>query len=66
VEPKKSDQPKKGMTFSQAFNDARTKKKDPTFSWENPKTGKTGKYTTRLKEESIADHKKKFGVTGKY
>jgi len=66
VRPKESDQPKKGMTFGQAFNDARTKKKDPTFSWENPKTGKTGKYTTRLKEESIADHKKKFGVTGKY
>jgi len=56
----------KGMTFGQAFNDARTKKKEPTFSWRNPKTGKTGKYTTRLKEESIADHKKKFGVTGKY
>jgi len=66
VRPKESDQPKKGMTFGQAFNDARRKKKQPTFTWENPKTGKTGKYTTRLKEESIADHKKKFNVTGKY
>jgi len=62
----KNTNTKKEMTFGQAFNDARTKKKEPTFSWKNPKTGKTGKYTTRLKEESIADHKKKFGVTGKY
>jgi len=67
VRPKESDQPKKKtQTFAAAFNEARREKKQPTFTWKNPKTGKTGNYTTRLKEESIKDHKKKFGVTGKY
>ena len=67
VRPKESDQPKKKtQTFAAAFNEARREKKQPTFTWKNPKTGKTGTYTTRLKEESIKDHKKKFGVTGKY
>ena len=67
VRPKESDQPKKKtQTFAAAFNEARREKKQPTFTWKNPKTGKTGNYTTRLKEESIKDHKKKYGVTGKY
>tara|TARA_R110000737_G_scaffold103864_1_gene137052 strand:+ start:75 stop:1154 length:1080 start_codon:yes stop_codon:yes gene_type:complete len=55
--PKESQQPKE--TFGQAFNRNRKAGK-PTF----PYKGST--YTTRLKEESIKDHKKKFGVTGKY
>ena len=63
VRPKESQQPKE--TFGQAFNRYRKLGK-PTFPWKNPKTGKTENYTTRLKEESIKDHKKKFGVTGKY
>ena len=63
VRPKESQQPKE--TFGQAFNRYRKLGK-PTFPWKNPKTGKTGNYTTRLKEESIKDHKKKFGVAGKY
>jgi len=50
---------KKEMTFGEKFN-AERKLGNPTF----PYKGK--KYTTRLKEESIKDHKKKFGVTGKY
>ena len=57
--------PKKDESFGAAFKRNRAEKQ-PTFPWKDPKTGKTGKYTTRLKEESIADHKKKFGVTGKY
>ena len=57
VAPKKS--PKKEMTFGQKFN-AERKLGNPTFTF------KDKKYTTRLKEESIKDHKKKFGVTGKY
>ena len=32
----------------------------PTFMWQGKK------YTTRLKEETIAQHKKKFGVSGNY
>ena len=55
--PKESQQPKE--TFGQAFNRNRKAGK-PTFSY------KGSTYTTRLKEESIKDHKKKFGVTGKY
>ena len=46
-------------TFGQAFNRNRKAGK-PTFTF------KDKKYTTRLKEESIEKHKKKFGVTGKY
>jgi len=68
VKPKKGPmkvEPKKDESFGAAFKRNRADKQ-PTFPWKDPKTGKTGKYTTRLKEESIADHKKKFGVTGKY
>ena len=61
----KNTNTKKDESFGAAFKRERADNK-PTFSWKNPKTGKTGKYTTRLKEESIKDHKKKFGVTGKY
>ena len=56
----KNTNTKKEMTFGEKFDEARRKKKEPTFTF------KGKKYTTRLKEESIADHKKKFGVTGKY
>jgi len=63
VAPKKTT--KKDESFGAAFKRNRAAEK-PTFPWKDPKTGKTGKYTTRLKEESIKDHKKKFGVTGKY
>jgi len=57
VRPKESQQPKE--TFGQAFKRNRKAGK-PTFTF------KDKKYTTRLKEESIEKHKKKFGVTGKY
>lgn len=46
-------------SFASAFRRNRSAKK-PTFTWK----GKL--YTTRLKEESITEHKKKFGVEGKY
>ena len=46
-------------SFAAAFKRNRAAKK-PTFTWK----GKL--YTTRYKEESIAEHKKKFGVEGKY
>jgi len=46
-------------SFASAFRRNRSAKK-PTFTWK----GKL--YTTRYKEESIAEHKKKFGVEGKY
>lgn len=46
-------------SFGKAF--ARNRKAgNATFIW------KGNKYTTRYKEESIAQHKKKFGVEGKY
>ena len=57
VRPNESQQPKE--TFGQAFKRNRKAGK-PTFTF------KDKKYTTRLKEESIEKHKKKFGVTGKY
>jgi len=63
--PVKKPEVKKDESFGAAFKRNRAADK-PTFPWRDPKTGKTGKYTTRLKEESIKDHKKKFGVTGKY
>ena len=63
VAPKKTT--KKDESFGAAFKRNRAAEK-PTFPWKDPKTGKTGQYTTRLKEESIKEHKKKFGVTGKY
>ena len=46
-------------SFGKAFRRNRNAGK-PTFMW------KGKKYTTRLKEETIAQHKKKFGVEGKY
>ena len=46
-------------SFGKAF--ARNRKAgNATFTW------KGNKYTTRYKEESVAQHKKKFGVEGKY
>ena len=63
--PVKKPEVKKDESFGAAFKRNRAGG-EPTFPWKDPKTGKTGKYTTRLKEESIKDHKKKFGVTGKY
>ena len=65
--PKKSLRPKQrpaagpvtNESFGKAF--ARNRKSgNATFTW------KDKKYTTRYKEESIAQHKKKFGVEGKY
>ena len=65
--PKKSLRPKKrpaagpvtNESFGKAF--ARNRKSgNATFTW------KDKKYTTRYKEESVAQHKKKFGVEGKY
>lgn len=65
--PKKSLRPKQrpaagpvtNESFGKAF--ARNRKSgNATFTW------KDKKYTTRYKEESITDHKKKFGVEGKY
>ena len=65
--PKKSLRPKQrpaagpanDESFGKAF--ARNRKSgNATFNW------KDKKYTTRFKEESIAEHKKKFGVEGKY
>lgn len=46
-------------SFGAVFKRNRKAKK-PTFTF------KDKLYTTRLKEESIAEHKKKFGVKGKY
>ncbi len=65
--PKKSLRPKQrpaagpvtNESFGKAF--ARNRKSgNATFTW------KDKKYTTRYKEESVAQHKKKFGVEGKY
>jgi len=56
----KNTNTKKEMTFGEKFNKSRNKDKVAVFDF------KGKKYTTRLKEESIKDHKKKFGVTGKY
>ena len=55
TKPKNVAQPKApakptGPTFSQAFATARKAGKQ-TFKWTNPKTGKTGSYHTRTKEE---------------
>ena len=51
--------PTKDESFGAAFKRNRKAKK-ATFTF------KDKLYTTRLKEESIAEHKKKFGVKGKY
>lgn len=65
--PKKSPRPKQrpaagpvtNESFGKAF--ARNRKSgNATFTW------KDKKYTTRYKEETIKQHKKKFGVEGKY
>jgi len=56
----KNTNTKKEMTFDEKFDRSRNKDKVAVFDF------KGKKYTTRLKEESIKDHKKKFGVTGKY
>lgn len=72
VKPKESDQPKNNKptmrpkqrpaagpasdeSFGTAFSKARRQDKKPTFTW------KGKQYSTRFKEESVADHKKKFG-----
>jgi hypothetical protein len=65
--PKKSPRPKQrpaagpvtNESFGKAF--ARNRKSgNATFTW------KDKKYTTRFKEETVEQHKKKFGVEGKY
>ena len=55
----KNTNTKKEMTFGEKFKKERAAD-NAVFNF------KGKRYTTRLKEESIADHKKKFGVTGKY
>ncbi len=57
--PRPAQGPSTNESFAAAFRRNRSAKK-PTFTWK----GKL--YTTRLKEESIAEHKKKFKVEGKY
>ena len=57
--PRPAQGPVTNDSFASAFRRNRSAKK-PTFTWK----GKL--YTTRLKEESITEHKKKFGVEGKY
>jgi hypothetical protein len=57
--PRPAQGPVTNESFAAAFKRNRADKK-PTFPWK----GKL--YTTRYKEESIAEHKKKFGVKGKY
>lgn len=57
--PKAASGPVTNESFGKAFRRNRNAGK-PTFMW------KGKKYTTRLKEETIAQHKKKFGVEGKY
>jgi len=51
--------PATNESFGKAFKRNR-KSGNATFTWRDKK------YTTRFKEESIAEHKKKFGVEGKY
>ena len=57
--PRPAQGPVTNESFVAAFKRNRADK-EPTFTWK----GKL--YTTRYKEESIAQHKKKFGVKGKY
>ena len=57
--PRAAAGPVTNESFGKAFRRNRNAGK-PTFTW------KGRKYTTRLKEETIAQHKKKFGVEGKY
>ena len=61
--PKTKNTPAKGPVTNESFGKAFRRNRNagkPTFMW------KGKKYTTRLKEETIAQHKKKFGVEGKY
>tara|TARA_R110002020_G_scaffold418003_1_gene627267 strand:+ start:271 stop:1113 length:843 start_codon:yes stop_codon:yes gene_type:complete len=57
--PRPAQGPVTNESFAAAFKRNRADK-EPTFTWK----GKL--YTTRYKEESIAEHKKKFKVEGKY
>ena len=57
--PRAASGPVTNESFGKAFRRNRNAGK-PTFMW------KGKKYTTRLKEETIAQHKKKFGVSGNY
>tara|TARA_B100002019_G_C21128946_1_gene527251 strand:+ start:139 stop:894 length:756 start_codon:yes stop_codon:yes gene_type:complete len=52
----KSKSDKKEPTFKEAFSKAKANKQK-TFSWKDPKTGKTGKYTTDME-------KKKYETSG--
>ena len=61
--PKPKLRPAAGPTTNESFGKAFSRNRkagNATFNW------KGKKYTTRYKEESIAQHKKKFGVEGKY
>lgn len=61
VKPKK--RPAAGPTTNESFGKAFARNRkagNATFTWNNKK------YTTRYKEETIKQHKKKFGVEGKY
>ena len=63
LRPKDLDKPAAGPVSNESFGAAfkrNRKAKKATFTF------KDKLYTTRLKEESIAEHKKKFGVKGKY
>ena len=51
--------PSKDESFGKAFKRNRSNRQ-ATFTY------KDKLYTTRIKEETIADHKKKFKVKGKY
>lgn len=61
--PRPKLRPAAGPTTNESFGKAFARNRkagNATFTW------KGNKYTTRYKEESIAQHKKKFGVEGKY
>ena len=63
LRPKDLDKPAAGPVSNESFGAAfkrNRKAKKATFTF------KDKLYTTRIKEESIAEHKKKFGVKGKY
>jgi len=63
LRPKDLDKPASGPVSNESFGAAfkrNRKAKKATFTF------KDKLYTTRIKEESIAEHKKKFGVKGKY
>ncbi|MAO24217.1 MAG: hypothetical protein CMJ25_25985 [Phycisphaerae bacterium] len=63
LRPKNLKKPAAGPVSNESFGAAfkrNRKAKKATFTF------KDKLYTTRIKEESIAEHKKKFGVKGKY